>query len=95
MFAFALDEIAAQAGSAIRAKLRPLATSLWGQDPFARGSYSYAVPGQAGARDFLAAPNLERIFFAGEAVAGDYFGTAHGAGATGVAAAEHALATLR
>ncbi len=95
MAAYAIDEIVAAFGSGVRAKLHPLAASLWGRDTFARGSYSYAAPSQAGARDFLATPALERILFAGEAVAGDFYGTAHGAGETGIAAAEHALRTLK
>lgn len=43
-------------GSGIRARLRPLVETNWARDPFALGSYSYAVPGYADARASLAAP---------------------------------------
>ena len=76
--AFAIDQLAAQLGSDIRARLTPLAVSAWGRDPFARGSYSYARPGQADARAALAAPVDDRLFFAGEAVSARDFSTAHG-----------------
>jgi monoamine oxidase len=92
--AFAIDELAAQLGSDIRARLTPLVVSAWSRDPFARGSYSYATPGQAAARAALAAPVDERLFFAGEAVSARDFSTAHGAYRTGVAAAEQVTQAL-
>lgn len=67
----------------------------WGTDPFARGSYSYAKPGQVKCRASLATPVDGRIFFAGEACSTHDFSTAHGAYLTGVAAAEAALAVRR
>ena len=67
----------------------------WGTDPFARGSYSYAKPGQVKCRALLATPVDGRIFFAGEACSTHDFSTAHGAYLTGVAAAETALAVRR
>jgi monoamine oxidase len=60
--------------------------SAWHQDPFARGSYSHALPGKAGARAVLVEPVGNRIFFAGEACSLESFSTAHGAFETGVAA---------
>jgi monoamine oxidase len=48
--AFALEELTAVFGSGLRRKLRPLAETAWAADPFARGSYSHALPGHAGAR---------------------------------------------
>ncbi len=44
----AIDEIVALLGSDFRRKLKPLAESRWAHDPFARGSYSHALPGHAG-----------------------------------------------
>ncbi len=64
----------------------------WGADPFARGSYSYALPGMADCRAALAAPVDGRLFFAGEACSRGDFSTAHGGWFTGVAAAEQAIA---
>lgn len=88
MAAFALDELAGIFGNDIRAKLRPLASSAWGADPFARGSYSCALPGHADDRTLLATPVDDRLFFVGEACSRDQFGTAHAAFTTAVAAAE-------
>ena len=81
-------------GSAIRRLLHPLASSAWVGDPFARGSYSSALPGHADDRAAFAAPVEHRIFFAGEACSRDQFGTAHAAFTSGVAAAEQAIAAL-
>jgi monoamine oxidase len=64
----------------------------WKADPFARGSYSYALPGKAGCRQVLAEPVDGRLFFAGEACSRADFSTAHGAYRTGVAAAEAVIA---
>ena len=92
---FAADELAALFGSGVRQRLRPLLGTRWAADPFARGAYSYARPGGADGRAVLAAPLAERLFFAGEACSTGSYSTAHGAYATGVAAAEAALAALR
>ena len=51
-----IDEIAGFLGNDYRRKLKPLAESRWAHDPFARGSYSHALPGHAGTRAVLAAP---------------------------------------
>jgi monoamine oxidase len=74
-----IDEIVALLGNDYRRKLRPLAESRWAHDPFARGSYSHALPGHAGDRAILAAPVDGRLFFAGEATSPNFFSTAHGA----------------
>jgi monoamine oxidase len=94
MAAFATDELAALLGGDVRRRLRLLAASSWRMDPFARGSYSYAVPGHADDRARLAAPVDDRLFFAGEATSLNFFSTAHGAFETGTAAAEATLASL-
>jgi monoamine oxidase len=91
---FAIDELAAAFGADIRKHLHFVAVSDWDHDPFARGSYSYARIGNAGARAVLAAPVDERLFFAGEACSAHDFSTAHGAYRTGVAAADAAAASL-
>jgi monoamine oxidase len=75
----AIDEIVSFVGSDFRRKLKPLKESRWAHDPFARGSYSHALPGHAGKRAVLAAPVDGRLFFAGEATSPDFFSTAHGA----------------
>jgi monoamine oxidase len=90
----AIDEIVALLGADFRRRLKPLAGSRWALDPFARGSYSHALPGHAGARAVLAAPIDGRLFFAGEATSPNFFSTAHGARDSGDRAAGEVLASL-
>lgn len=93
--AFAIDELASVYGAGIRSKAHALAETAWAADPFARGAYSHALPGHAGARAVLAAPVDQRLFFAGEACSPNAFSTAHGAWLTGQAAAREAIDALR
>lgn len=93
--AFAREELRALFGSDFVKRLTPLAGHGWRLDTYARGSYSYALPGAADRRAALAAPVEERIFFAGEACSRASFSTAHGAFETGVAAADAILARRR
>ncbi len=88
----ALQDLTRHLGSDFGKRVRLLALHCWGADPFARGSYSFALPGQAGKRAVLAAPVDGRLLFAGEACSLNHFSTAHGAYRTGIAAAEAALA---
>ncbi len=94
-FAFAADELTAALGADFRLRIKPVASHGWRNDPFARGSYSFARPGRADCRAALVEPVEERIFFAGEATSAHDFSTAHGAYRTGVAAAEAAMKALR
>ncbi|MBO0735576.1 MAG: FAD-dependent oxidoreductase [Alphaproteobacteria bacterium] len=94
MFSFAAGELASLLGNAIRRQIAPLASTAWLQDPWARGSYSYALPGHAGDRAVLRAPIDDRLFFAGEACSPNFFSTAHGAYLSGITAAEATLASL-
>ena len=91
MAAQSIDEIASLLGNDFRRKLKPLSESRWAHDPFARGSYSHALPGHAGARAVLAAPVDGRLFFAGEATSPNFFSTAHGARDTGERAAREVM----
>jgi len=88
----AIDEIVSFLGSDFRRRLKPLTESRWALDPFARGSYSHALPGHAGKRAVLAAPVDGRLFFAGEATSPDFFTTAHGAHDSGERAAREVMA---
>ena len=91
--AAAIDEIVSFLGNDFRRKLTPLKESRWALDPFARGSYSHALPGHAGKRAVLAAPVDGRLFFAGEATSANFFSTAHGALDSGVRAAREVMGT--
>jgi monoamine oxidase len=92
--AHSIDEIASLLGNEYRRKLKPLSESRWAHDPFARGSYSHALPGHAGMRAVLAAPVDGRLFFAGEATSPNFFSTAHGARDSGERAAGEVVASL-
>ncbi|MBR0755777.1 FAD-dependent oxidoreductase [Bradyrhizobium jicamae] len=89
--AHSIDEITGFLGNDFRRKLSPLKESRWAHDPYARGSYSHALPGHAGARAALAAPVDGRLFFAGEATSPNFFSTAHGARDSGERAAKEVL----
>ena len=94
-FEFAARELTDLMGESFRKRLQPIGMHRWAADPFARGSYSYAVPGQSGARETLAATVEGRIFFAGEACSLDAFTTAHGAFLSGLMAAEAIIAARK
>ena len=68
--------------------------TAWSHDRFARGSYSYALPGCFRLRAVLAAPVDGRLFFAGEATSPGFFSTAHGAHETGLRAAAEVTRSL-
>ena len=92
---FAIAELIGLLGSNFSRRVKLLHLHRWGVDPFSRGSYSCALPGQAGCRALLAAPIDGRLFFAGEACSSTDYSTAHGAYLTGVAAANRAIAVRR
>jgi monoamine oxidase len=97
------DEIAARAreelghllGSHFARGLEPIAYSDWQRHAFICGSYSYARPGQHGARALLAEPVNERLAFAGEACSENDYATVHGAWASGKAAVEQLFGERR
>ncbi|GJE35289.1 amine oxidase [Methylobacterium oxalidis] len=93
--AFALDELVALLGESFRKRARLLVCTAWGHVPTIGGSYAFARPGSAGQRAALAAPINDSLFFAGEATSPNAFTTARGAHASGLTAAEQALAVLR
>jgi monoamine oxidase len=92
--AFGLEALVAAAGSGVRARVRGAAATGWLADPFVRGAYSAALPGAAGSREVLVRPVGERILFAGEAASLDAYASCHGAHASGIVAAERAIAGL-
>ena len=94
-FEFAVSELTRQLGNEFAGRVKPIHVHRWGADPFARGSYSYALPGKADCRATLAAPVDGRLFFAGEACSHGDFSTAHGGWITGVIAADQAISALR
>jgi monoamine oxidase len=93
-FDFARSELTGLFGKDFARRIKPAELHMWGRDPFARGSYSYALPGKSECRAELAEPIDGRLFFAGEACSRHDFSTAHGAYRTGIRAAEQAVAAL-
>lgn len=65
-----LDHFVSIIGEDARRHFRAGRLANWWQDPYARGGYSHALPGQADARAKLARPVANRMFFAGEATGG-------------------------
>jgi monoamine oxidase len=77
----------------LAAKLERAFTYDWPADPFARGAYSYIAVNGDGAREALARPRENTLFFAGEAAdVGGQSATVAGALASGRRAARNALA---
>jgi monoamine oxidase len=66
----------------------------WQRDPFARGAYSYVTVGGATARDDLAQPLEDTLFFAGEATDSEESATVTGALLSGERVAREVLRTL-
>ena len=71
------------------------AVSEWRRDPWSRGSWASVPPGHAGARRTLHAAVGERIWFAGEALSREQWGTTGGAYAEGVRAADAVAERIR
>jgi monoamine oxidase len=92
---YAREQLTRHLGTGVGANITAIVATRWQADPFARGSYSHALPGHADDRFVLAAPVSERLFFAGEACSPEFFSTAHGAYLTGIDAARQLLASLR
>ena len=67
----------------------------WGGEPTVRGAYAAARPGRAKARDILAEPVAERIYFAGEALAVPLIQTCGGARLSGEKVAGDIALALR
>jgi monoamine oxidase len=66
----------------------------WAAERTIRGAYAAARPGQSGAREVLARPVGDRIWFAGEALAGPLIQTAGGARISGETVAREVDALL-
>ena len=87
----ALASVEAMFGQGARALLSAAYAHDWMHDPFARGGYSYVLVGGMGAREELAAPLADTVFFAGEATESEEPGTVAGAIRSGQRAAREAL----
>ncbi len=64
----------------------------WGNEPFIRGAYSYSKVGTSNAREIIAGPLSDKVYFAGEAThTQGHFATVHGAMETALRAVNEIL----
>ena len=85
---YAIERLARVFGSAVRKHVRKHTVTAWRGDPWVKGAYSCALPGQAHQREALARPIDQMLYFAGEATSRASFSTAHGAYLSGLRAVE-------
>ncbi len=92
---FAVDRIAEVYGNDIRKHVSRSIVTAWTTEPWTRGSYAAAKPGQFHQRANLARTVDDRLFFAGEATMYGSQGTCHGAYMSGIRAAQEIAENLR
>ena len=85
---YAEKKLQAVFGSDISKHVTSHIVTAWRGDPWIKGAYSAALPGQTHQRSRLARSLDGKLFFAGEATSPNFFSTAHGAYLSGIAAAE-------
>lgn len=91
---FAVQGLVEMFGSAARGAVVRGGLTPWASNPWTRGAYAAASPGRFAARAALAEPVGDRLFFAGEALAGGLIQTCGGAWLSGRAAALEAVERL-
>lgn len=91
---FATEGLVEMFGSGARTAVVKGSLTPWASNPWTRGAYAAASPGRYAARQALARPVGDRIFFAGEALAGGLIQTCGGAFRSGEAAATAVVAVL-
>jgi len=91
---FAVDRIADIFGHDIRKHVIRSIVTAWSTEPWTRGSWACAHPGQAHQRANLQRPVDKRLFFAGEATVYGGQGTCHGAYLSGIRAAQEIASQL-
>lgn len=91
---FALEEFVRAVGSDARRHFRGGHFTGWARNPLTIGAYSAARPGRHASRATLGQPLGDRVFFAGEAVAGDHIALMSGAHLSGERVAGDVIATL-
>ena len=84
---YAINRVAEAFGNDIRQHVTRSIVTAWTTEPWTKGSYSCALPGQAHQRKELARPLENRLFFAGEATTVGDNSMCHGAYNSGIRAA--------
>ncbi len=91
---FLAGRLAGVFGNDVRKHLGHGTMTNWAAEPWVRGAYAVAAPGEAAARSILQEPLGDRIWFAGEALAGGLIQTAGGARLSGEATARRVARQL-
>jgi monoamine oxidase len=94
MAAFVSDLLAAHFGAEAKKAIGRSEAVRWSREPWILGGVSVAAPGSGANRRLLAEPVNERIYFAGEALHENWWGTVAGAWVAGERAADAALRRL-
>jgi monoamine oxidase len=91
---YAISRVADVFGNDCKSRVSRCIASAWASDPWTRGAYSSARPGQGHQRRELARDVDGRLFFAGEAAIDVHQATAHGAYLSGLETIERVAAAL-
>jgi len=91
---YAISRVADVFGNDCKSHLTRCIVSAWASDPWTRGAYSSARPGQGHQRRELARDVDGRLFFAGEAAIEVHQGTCHGAYLSGLETIARVAAAL-
>ena len=91
---YAVDRVAEAFGNDIRKHVTRSIVTAWTTEPWTKGSYSCALPGQAHQRIQLARSLDDKLFFAGEATSVGDHACCHGAFNSGVRVAREIAVTL-
>lgn len=91
---FALGEFANAVGSSARRHFIKGSMSGWAENPLTLGAYSAARPGRHASRAVMGQSLGDRVFFAGEALAGRYVALVSGAYMSGQQTAADVVAAL-
>ncbi|MEJ6784181.1 flavin monoamine oxidase family protein [Aminobacter sp. Piv2-1] len=92
---FAIDRLCELFGNDSRKHVGRAMMTNWGAERYVRGAYAAARPGRAEARSILAQPVADRIYFAGEHLAGPLIQTCGGARQSGEQVARQVVAQLQ
>ncbi len=88
---FATNRLVDIFGADLRRHISDGRMTNWGAERWVRGAYAAASPGRSGARQVLSEPVADRVFFAGEHLAGPLMQTCGGARLSGEAVADRIL----
>jgi len=91
---FVVDRLVRIFGGDVRKHVGRATMTNWGAERYVRGAYALARPGRSEARATLMQPVAEKIFFAGEHLAGPLIQTCGGARLSGEAVARQVIEQL-